>query len=126
MRQGTAARLEIVLDIDEGYYVNSNRPLDRFLVPLSLKFEQLTGGGGGIILTPVLYPRATPQTLAFSKKPVLAFHGKTVLRMTAQIAVTVPVGKYVLRGKLRVQAFNSQGYLPPQTIDIKIPLEVVK
>jgi thiol:disulfide interchange protein DsbD len=122
VKQQGAAKLSLVLDIAEGYYLNSNRPNDRFLVAMALTFDRMPG----VTLTPVVYPRARQQKFTFSEKPVAVFDGKTVLRLMAKIGGTVPTGKHIMRGKLTLQACNNQAYLPPRTVSVEIPLEVVK
>ncbi|MGA9772567.1 MAG: protein-disulfide reductase DsbD domain-containing protein [Blastocatellia bacterium] len=122
VKQGTAAKLEVVLDIDSGYHINSNRPTDRNLVATTLKFDKLPG----LVLTPVAYPKAKMQKFEFSEKPLSVFEGNTVLRFTARATPTLPAGSHTLKGKLTIQACNDQLCLRPQTVDVSIPVEVVK
>ena len=120
LKQGTAAKLELVLDIDSGYHINSNRPNDRNLVATALKFDKMPG----LVLTPVVYPKAKMQKFEFSEKPLSVFEGNIVLRFTARALPTA--GGNTLKGKLTIQACNDQLCLRPQTVDVSIPIEVVK
>ena len=120
VKQGTAAKLELVLDIDSGYHINSNRPNDRNLVATALKFDKTSG----IVITPVVYPKAKSQKFEFSEKPLLVFEGNTVLRFTVRALPTANTN--TLKGKLTIQACNDQLCLRPQTVDVSIPIEVVK
>lgn len=122
VKQGTAAKLEIVLDIDGGYHINSNRPTDRNLIATALKFDKITG----LTLSPVAYPKAKMQKFEFSKTPLSVYDGKAVLRLTARALPSLPAGNHTLKGKLTIQACNDQVCLRPQTVDVQIPLEVVK
>jgi hypothetical protein len=120
LKQGTAAKVELVLDIDSGYHINSNRPNDRNLVATALKFDKMPG----LVLTPVVYPKAKTQKFEFSEKPLLVFEGSVVLRFTARALPTANIG--ALKGKLTIQACNDQLCLRPQTVDVSIPIEVIK
>jgi len=122
VKQGVATKLELVLDIDNGYHINSNRPSDKNLVATALIFDKTQG----IALSPVAYPKARMQKFEFSKTPLSVFEGKTVLRLTARAAPTLSAGDHVLKGKLKLQACDNQVCLRPQTVDVQIPLEVVK
>ncbi|HST19733.1 MAG TPA: protein-disulfide reductase DsbD domain-containing protein [Blastocatellia bacterium] len=120
LKQGTAAKVELVLDIDGGYHINSNRPNDRNLVATALKFDKVPG----LVVSPVVYPKAKTQKFEFSEKPLLVFEGSVVLRFTARALPTANIG--ALKGKLTIQACNDQLCLRPQTVDVSIPIEVVK
>lgn len=122
VKQGTPARLEVVLDIDGGYHINSNRPNDSNLVATALKLDKMPG----LTLTPVLYPKAKMQKFEFSEKPLSVFEGNTVLRFTARALPALPAGSHTLKGKLTIQACNNQLCLRPQTVDVSVPIEVVK
>jgi thiol:disulfide interchange protein DsbD len=120
VKQGAATKLELVLDIDSGYHINSNRPNDRNLVATALKFDRMPG----LVVTPVVYPKAKLQKFEFSEKPLSVFEGSIVLRFTARALPTANVG--ALKGKLTIQACNDQLCLRPQTVDVSIPIEIVK
>ena len=120
IKQGTAAKLEVVLDIDSGYHINSNRPNDRNLVATALKFDKMPG----LVITPVVYPKAKMQKFEFSEKPLSVFEGNVVLRFTARALPSA--SSNALKGKLTIQACNDQLCLRPQTVDVSIPIEIVK
>ncbi len=120
VKQGTAAKLELVLDIDGGYHINSNRPNDRNLVATALKFDKMPG----LVITPVVYPKAKMQKFEFSEKPLSVFEGSIVLRFTARALPNASAN--ALKGKLTIQACNDQLCLRPQTVDVSIPIEIVK
>jgi thiol:disulfide interchange protein DsbD len=122
VKRGAAAKLELVLDIDDGYHINSNRPNDKNLIATALKFDKING----LILSPVAYPKAKMQKFEFSEKPLSVFEGKTALRLTARALSTLDAASLVLKGKLTIQACNNQVCLRPQTVDVAIPIEVAR
>src|ERR1041385_3945626 len=63
VKKGRITRATVVMDIPSGLHVQSNRPLDKFLVPTKLDVETPSGMNVG----PVSYPRALMKKLKFSK-----------------------------------------------------------
>jgi hypothetical protein len=121
LKQGAAAQVALVVDIEDGYHINSNRPSDKNLVATALKFDRTAG----LSTRPVAYPRARMQKFEFSEKPLSVFEGKITFKLTTRALPTVPAGSHVLKGKLTVQACNNKICLRPQTVDVAIPVEVV-
>ena len=120
LKQGAAVQIAVVLDIENGYHINSNRPLQAFLIATSLKLDPLKG----LTTSRIVYPKAVLKKFAFSPKPMSVYEGRAVLRFTAR-ATTLAKGAHTLRGQLRVQACNDEKCLLPRTIDVGISLEVM-
>jgi len=121
VKRGAASQITVVLDIDEGYHINSNRPAEKFLVATAFKLDPAPGFGS----TPVIYPKPKLQKFPFSPKPMSIFDGKAVLRLTLRALPAATAGQQTLKGKLTVQACNQEQCLRPQTVDVNIPIEVM-
>jgi DsbC/DsbD-like thiol-disulfide interchange protein len=108
------------MDIPAGYHVNSNKPLERFLIPTQLKVE----APSGVRLGPVLYPRPQLRVLKFSKNRVAVFERRTIIRFS----VTVPVGfsgnSVELKARLRYQSCSDDVCFPPQNKDVSLWLTI--
>ena len=120
VKRGAAAQIEVIIRVDDGYHINSNRPAEKYLIATALKIERTPG----LTASPVVYPKAKLQKFEFSKKPLSVFEGKTVLKLTARALPSLAPGAQTLKGKLTVQACNNQQCLRPQTVDVSIPLKV--
>lgn len=120
IKRGGAAQIAVIVDVDEGYHINSNRPTETYLIPTALKVERMPG----LTAAPVIYPKAKLQKFEFSKKPLSVFEGRTVLKLTARALSSLAPGAQTLKGKLTVQACNNQQCLRPQTVEVNIPLQV--
>ena len=120
IKRGGAAQLAVIVEVDDGYHINSSRPAEKYLIATSLKIERMAG----LTTTPVTYPKAKLEKFEFSKKPLSVFDGKSVLRVTARALPSLAPGSQTLKGKLTVQACNNQQCLRPQTIEVNIPLQV--
>src|SRR3954462_8843978 len=66
VKKGSATRGSVVIDIPRGLHVQSNRPLDKYLIATKLDLETPAGMRVG----PVSYPRAVMRNLKFSKGAV--------------------------------------------------------
>jgi len=120
LKPGATFQVAVVLEIDEGYHINSNQPADKFLIPTTLKVESLKG----LRANTVRYPKAKMQKFSFSEKPMSVFEGRAVLRFTARALPSLAQGSHTLKAKLTVQACNDALCLKPQTVNLDIPLEV--
>src|ERR1051325_3852963 len=69
VQKGRAVQAAIVIDIPSGYHINSNRPLESFLIPTSLKVE----ASSGIRTGAVMYPRAALRKFKFSQKQLAVY-----------------------------------------------------
>lgn len=118
--KGRTVQGTVTMDIPSGYHVNSNRPLEKFLIPTQLKIE----APSGIRVGPVIYPRSIMRSLKFSKNRVAVFEGRTVIRFN----VTVPPGYsgngFEVKGRLRYQSCSDEVCFPPQTKDVSMWLSV--
>ena len=120
MQRGRTVQGTIVIDIPSGYHVNSNRPLEKFLIATQLQVE----APKGIRIGPILYPRPLLRSLKFSKSKVSVFEGRTTIRFS----LTVPRGftgnSAELKARLRFQSCNDDLCFPPQTREVKLWLNV--
>ncbi len=122
VKTGAAVDAAVVIDIEAGYHINSNRPAESFLIPTALKLQPLKG----LTITRVQYPKAKLQKFSFSPKPMSVYEGKALLKFTARALPSLAAGSHVVKGKLTVQACNHEQCLRPQTIDVEIPFDVTR
>lgn len=120
VKRGGSVQIAVVIEVDDGYHINSNRPSDKNLIPTALKLER----AAGLTTTPVIYPKAKMEKFEFSPKPLSVLDGKFLLRLTVRARPSTAPGSQTLKAKLTVQACNNQLCLRPQTIDLSIPLQV--
>ncbi|HUS09806.1 MAG TPA: protein-disulfide reductase DsbD N-terminal domain-containing protein [Pyrinomonadaceae bacterium] len=118
--RGRTVQATVIMEIPSGYHANSNRPLEKFLIPTQLQIE----APKGILVSRITYPRALLRSLKFSKSKVSVFEGRTAMRLN----VTVPPGysgnSVELKGRLRFQSCNDDTCFPPQTREVKLWLNV--
>jgi DsbC/DsbD-like thiol-disulfide interchange protein len=120
VKRGGRVQGTVVMEIPSGYHVNSNRPLERFLISTQLTID----APSGIRVGPSLYPRPLLRSLKFSKNRVAVFEGRTTIRFIVTVPAGVSPGSQELKGKLRYQSCSDDFCFPPQTRDVSIWLNV--
>jgi len=120
VKKGRVVRASVVMDIPNGLHVQSNKPLDKFLVPTKLDLETPSGMQAG----PVSYPRAVMRKLKFSKGNVAVYEGRATLRFNVTVPANYSGGSGEIKGKLRFQACNDESCFPPITREVKMWLNV--
>jgi thiol:disulfide interchange protein DsbD len=120
VKPGATLQAGVVIEIDSGYHINSNRPLDKFLVGTTFKLEPQAGIATGR----VLYPKPKMQKFSFSEKPMSVYEGRAVLKFTLRALPGASAGGHTIQGKLTIQACNNEQCLRPQTITVEVPVEV--
>src|SRR5687768_7790938 len=120
VNRGRSVRATVTMDIPGGYHVNSNRPLEKFLIPTTLKVD----APDGIRVGPIAYLRAVLRQLRFSKRSVSVYEGRAIMRFT----VTVPPGpssdSREVKLNVRYQSCNDEVCYPPQTKELSLWLNV--
>jgi thioredoxin:protein disulfide reductase len=120
VKKGRTVRATVVMDIPAGLHVQSNKPLDKFLIATKLDIETPSGMKVG----PVSYPRALMRKLKFSKSMVAVYEGKAMLRFNVTVPAGYSGGSGDIKGKLRFQACNDESCFPPVTREVKMWLNV--
>lgn len=121
VKAGGEAPGALSLQLREGFHVNSNAPADPYLIPL-----RLTWNPGPVEAAAIEFPKPQSEKLAFSEKPVLIFSGSFDVTTRFKAPAGAPTGQSLVTGKLRYQACNDRMCLAPKTVDVTLPVEIVK
>jgi hypothetical protein len=120
VKRGRTAQGSVVVEIPSGLHVQSNRPLDKFLVATKLEIE----APQGLRVGPVLYPRAVLRNLKFSKGRVAVFEGRTVIRFNVSVPASFGSNSAEIKARLKFQACNDDACFPPLTREVKVSLAI--
>jgi DsbC/DsbD-like thiol-disulfide interchange protein len=115
-QRGRTVQGTILMDIPSGYHVNSNRPLEKFLIPTQLQIE----APKGIRVGTIVYPRALLRSLKFSKNKVSVFEGRTTIRFNVTVPRSFTGNSAELKARLRFQSCSDDLCFPPQTREVKL------
>ena len=118
---GQAVSSKIAVELLPGYHCNSNTPSEDYLIPLRLAWLS-----GSLQVVEVVYPHPKMEKYAFSPKPLSVFTGNFDIVTKFKVPADALAGETKLTGKLRYQACTDKLCLPPRSIDITLPVQVVK
>lgn len=120
-KAGTTVEATLAVQLREGYHCNSDKPSDEYLIPL-----KLTWAPGALQADEIIYPKPQMEKYAFSDKPLSVYTGEFQIATKFKVPASTPVGQSMLTAKLRYQACTNRMCLPPKTVDVSMPVEIVK
>jgi hypothetical protein len=120
-KAGATVTVALSVQVDPGFHVNSNKPADPYLIPL-----KLTWSPGALEAGAITFPKPRLENYGFSDKPVSVFTSNFEIVTRFKIKPGAAPGPGIIPGKLHYQACNDHECLTPKTIDVNLPVEVVK
>ncbi len=117
---GRPFRLAIVATIAPGWHVNSDKPLEDYLIPT----EAAVAPVEGLSFTAPAYPAHREQKLPFSDKPLALFDGETVIVVEGTAAADAVPGPRAIRATLDFQPCNDAQCLAPAQVEARLEIEV--
>ncbi len=121
VQRGTTLQAALVMDIPDGFHVNSSRPLSSFSVPTTVKIE----APRGMRVSAVSFPRAVVRKLSFSNDQLAVYEGRAVMRFNIIVPANREMGVMELRARIRYQSCNDEVCFPPVTREVTMPIAVV-
>src|SRR5580704_3697871 len=124
-KAGGMAEARLKVELRSGYHCNSNTPSDDYLIPLKLTW---TPGGtpGALEVGEVVYPAPQMEKYSFSEKPLSVYTGNFEIVTHFKVPAGAAFGDTVIPAKLRYQACTDRMCLPPKTVEVSLPVNVVK
>jgi hypothetical protein len=119
--RGVPFEVAVVFKIRPGFHVNAREKSEDYLIATDLRAEIPAGFKAG----GVSYPKGELHTFTFSKKPLNVYQGTVTLRMPLTALPNAPTGSREIPLKLRYQACSTEICLPPVTMDLKAPVNII-
>ena len=120
-QKGKPVRVAIVIDVPSGYHINSNRPLESYLIATSVKVDAENGLRGGA----VTYPRPILRTFKFSSKQLSVYEGQARLKFSVPIPANYSENSAKIKARVRLQSCNDEVCFPPKNYDVELKIDVV-
>jgi DsbC/DsbD-like thiol-disulfide interchange protein len=124
-QRGRTIQAAVVMDIPEGFHVNSNKPLSKYSIPTTIKID----APGGVRVGPVSYPRAVVRRFKFEgrseEERLAVYEGRAVMRFNVTVPADFEPGVTELRVRVRYQSCDDRVCYPPATRDITLPVGIV-
>ena len=117
----TTARVALEVTLDPGFHVNSNTPLDEFLIPTVLTLDPPEG----FALEGIAFPDAILLEQEGAEDPLAVFEEQFLLGAQLHVDGSLAPGDYAIPGRLRYQACNDLMCFNPTSAEIQFALTVV-
>ena len=118
---GTTHRLAIDARLEPGYHVNSNEPLEDFLIPTVLTLDP----PAGIALDGLAWPEPIMLEQAGADQPLAVFEEEFVIGAALALGPELAPGDYTVPGTLRYQACDERMCYIPTTAAVELQFAVV-
>ena len=121
-KPGEKVEVSIPFTILPGYHINSNKPTFDYMIATRMEWSDPALKHLGDT-----FPPAGQKTFAFtSGKKLAVYEGSQTIKSRFAIPAGAAPGNVTLAGKLRYQACDSQACYPPNSVDVKVALEIRK
>ena len=114
--------LLIELDIKEGWHINSNQPLEEFLIPTEITFdsqEEISFGR-------VQYGEPELKKFPFSEMNLSIYEGIVYAKSTITISPEFADSILIINGQIHYQACNDESCKAPDMISLTATIQVAK
>jgi hypothetical protein len=119
---GKSTTLTLLFKVNDGFHINSNKPLSELLIPTAVHFNAPTD----IMLAKITYPEGSLLELPFSEEKLSVYSGEFKVTSMVKPAPGVRPGTYRVHSDLKYQACNNRQCFPPKTIPFEFDVKVVK
>ncbi|MHC4082272.1 MAG: cytochrome c biogenesis protein CcdA [Planctomycetota bacterium] len=118
---GTTIHAAAEIQFPGKFHVQSNKPLDEFLIPTVLTVTPPEG----FTVREVVYPAPVMFEVLGFDEPLAVFDQKFVIGVALEVGQAVEPGRYSINGTLGYQACDDKQCLMPTTMEMSADLEVV-
>jgi|SRR5579871_3231806 len=119
-KRNASVQVKIPLMVQNGFHVNSNKPLEEYLIPLKLTWTSTGALQGGAID----YPKPSVEKYEFAEMPLSVYSGTFDLVAHFKVAPNASAGPGAVTGKLRYQACNDRACFAPKTLDVTLLYQI--
>ena len=118
---GGAARAGLIIGVNPGFHLNSDKPTLDWVSPTKIEFE----AHPGLKVTRVSFPEPKMVRLPFADEPLPVFEKMVPVALTIEVTPSAPAGPTVLKGVLSYQACDDKVCLPPAKKEFAFELTVL-
>ncbi len=117
---GSTVSVAVVTEIKDGWHINSNKPLDKFLIPTVLEIRAPVG----LEIIDILYPQPDVEKLEISDGDMSLYHGRVVFGARLRVNENVESGSYKITAELTYQGCNNLTCIEPRSVVGEVSLRV--
>ena len=118
--QGSTGYLAIFAEIETGWHINANKPLESYLIPTVLEVR----APEGIEIVMILYPEPAVRKLEFSPTKMAVYDGLATFGAIIRVSKTLAPGSYPISATLSYQGCNNLTCIEPASVTAADTLRV--
>ncbi|HXE75787.1 MAG TPA: protein-disulfide reductase DsbD domain-containing protein [Candidatus Xenobia bacterium] len=120
-KAGSAATVNLIAQVQEGFHINSNRPLESYLIPTRVELVEAPA----FLLSKIDYPNGELKSFDFAPGEQLSvYEGTLTLPLRLKVKRGTPRGNHTVRVAFHYQACNDQFCLPPFKKEVTLQVEL--
>jgi thiol:disulfide interchange protein DsbD len=119
---GETFKAAVILNVQAGYHINDNAPLDEFMIPTSLTLDD----SPDFEVVEIYYPTGRRARYSYSENELVVYDGEVVLGVLLKAKEGLSTGARTLKAGLSYQACDNTSCLPPKELAFKIAVPVAK
>jgi len=121
--RGGKAPLDIALEVNKGFHVNSNKPNDELLMPTVVHLYPPQG----IMVVNIHYPVGEQLALPFMGNDTLSvYSGRFSVTADVRVQKSAALGTLRVHGDVKYQACDNRQCFPPKTTPLEFDVKVVR
>jgi len=120
LKQESSAVL-VEIKVSEGWHINSDQPLEDFLIPTKIRFDE----NDGVTFGRIQYMEPELRKFSFSDTKMSVYEGKVYALTTITISPDFNESEIKLSGSIYYQACNDESCLAPAELNFAALLSVV-
>ena len=117
---GSTGFIAVRAAIKDEWHINSDSPLDKYLIPTILTVS----APEGIVVKGILYPEPEMLKLEISDGKMPLYHGTVNFGAIIEFSADIEPGEYTIRAALKYQGCNNMTCLEPATAIVEITVKV--
>mgnify|MGYP001309566576 CR=1 FL=1 len=120
VRPGETFAAAVILEIQAGYHINDNAPLDEFMIPTTLA----VAGHADFEILETLFPAGRPARFEYSEAELAVYEGEVVIGLLLKAKAKASPGAKTLEASVGYQACDNATCLPPKELSLVIAVPV--
>jgi len=113
LKRGETTPISLEITVREPYHINSDTPLDEFVVPTSIRFDDEDGLEFGSLD----FPEANVRRFSFSENPLSVYEGIFKVEASVRVSSDYRRDEAVISGTISYQACDDISCLAPADLD---------
>ncbi len=122
MTKQNSYHILLEINIEDGWHINSNKPLEDFLIATEVTFDQ----SDGVTFGKVKYMEPELKDFAFSESKMSVYEGRVYAQTTVTLLPNIQSEEIVISGGVYYQSCDDQSCLPPTEFIFSEKVKIVE